>query len=197
MGYRRKHIRGASGDTEAEFDAALDDAIEAAYDDGYDPMDAPDGRRIYDDDDDVVAKAMRKVELAKERVRQSEREAEKLENERERRRMEAMKDDEPTLPEDFYDGNDSDDEERMLEEMTKGYAIEQFAFGKPIKPLNGFKSADSNYGTLNCHRKYRGPFDLQSTNPSSPATNFVSTTAAATASWLFSWWSESCRLTER
>ncbi|KAK3314614.1 hypothetical protein B0H66DRAFT_316092 [Apodospora peruviana] len=32
---RRKHIRAASGDTDAEFEAALDDAIEAAYDDGF------------------------------------------------------------------------------------------------------------------------------------------------------------------
>lgn len=138
MGYRRKHIRGASGDTEAEFDAALDDAIEAAYDDGYDAMEPMNGSRMYndDDDEDVVAKAMRKVELAKERVRQSEREAQKFENERERRRMEALRDDEPTLPEDFYNGNDSDDEERMLEEMTRGYVIEQFAFGKqPAKPV--------------------------------------------------------------
>ncbi|KAF2402307.1 hypothetical protein EJ06DRAFT_474167 [Trichodelitschia bisporula] len=38
-GLHRKHIRVLSGDTEAEFDAALDAAVEAAYDDGFEPYD--------------------------------------------------------------------------------------------------------------------------------------------------------------
>ena len=37
LGLRRKHIRGTSGDTDAEFDAAFDAAVEAAYDEGLEP----------------------------------------------------------------------------------------------------------------------------------------------------------------
>jgi hypothetical protein len=69
-GVRRKHLRNTSGATEAEFDAALDAAVEAAYDDGFEPFDdesiAP---------DELVSTRLRNVELAKERVRQAEREA--------------------------------------------------------------------------------------------------------------------------
>lgn len=131
LGVRRKHIRAPSGDTEAEFDAALDDAIEAAYDDGYEPA-APIQPRngTLDraiDGEDVVAQALRKVQLAKERVRQSELEMERLATDRDRR-MRAVQEEEQTLPGGFYDGNDSEEEERILEEMTNGYAIEDFAF---------------------------------------------------------------------
>lgn len=128
MGIRRKHIRSASGDTEAEFDAALDDAIEAAYDDGYESTDPAQRALNLDhviDEDDVIAQALKKVQLAKERVRQSELEMQRLANDRDRR-MKALQEEEQTLPGGFYDGDDSDDEERMLEEMTSGYAIENF-----------------------------------------------------------------------
>lgn len=131
MGIRRKHIRSASGDTEAEFDAALDDAIEAAYDDGYESTDPAQRGLNLDhviDEDDVIAQALKKVQLAKERVRQSELEMQRLANDRDRR-MKALQEEEQTLPGGFYDGDDSDDEERMLEEMTAGYAIENFTLG--------------------------------------------------------------------
>ncbi|KAK6388557.1 hypothetical protein LTR65_007713 [Meristemomyces frigidus] len=36
-GPRRKHIRGASGETDPDFDAAFDAAVEAAYDEGFEP----------------------------------------------------------------------------------------------------------------------------------------------------------------
>ncbi|KAL1836964.1 hypothetical protein VTK73DRAFT_4863 [Phialemonium thermophilum] len=103
MRIMRKPIRPPSGDTEAEFDAALDDAIEAAYDDGYEleeeeeeevvvvvgqqQHDETRGRAVEypEDTEDAVARALRRVELARERVRQSEREAMELANERERR----------------------------------------------------------------------------------------------------------------
>lgn len=130
-GVRRKHIRAPSGDTEAEFDAALDDAIEAAYDDGYEPAAPVEQRKgsVARDTngDDVVAEALRRVQLAKERVRQSELEMQRLATDRDRR-MKALQEEEQTLPGAFYDGHDSDEEERILEEMTDGYAIEDFAF---------------------------------------------------------------------
>ncbi len=134
-GVRRKHIRAPSGDTEAEFDAALDDAIEAAYDEGYEPMDPVEANGFAEDGEAVVANALRRVEIAKERVRESEREAMALASERERRLRETLEQQEREEqddfgePSDFYDGNDSDEEERILEEMSHGYTIEDFSMG--------------------------------------------------------------------
>lgn len=129
---RRRHIRAASGDTEAEFDAALDDAIEAAYDDGYEPED-PTHRLVNLDhavhEDDVIAQALRKVQVARDRVRQSELEMQRLASDRNRRMMALQEEEEQTLPGGFYDGEDSDEEERILEEMTTGYAIDEFTLG--------------------------------------------------------------------
>ncbi|CAN8106476.1 unnamed protein product [Discula destructiva] len=137
-GIRRKHIRAPSGDTEAEFDAALNDAIEAAYDDGFDsasPVEQRKGNLVARDSDgeEVVAQALRKVQLAKERVRQSELEMQRLATDRDMRMKALQEEEEQTLPGGFYDGNDSDEEERILEEMTNGYAIEDFAFDEHSK----------------------------------------------------------------
>lgn len=154
---RRKHIRPVSGNTEAEFDAALDDAIEAAYDEGYEPDNLADhGKETYEEQpEDAVAKALRRVQLARERVRESEREALELANEREKRlRLQQQLEDEElrqqqdqsTVMEDFYDGNDSEEEERLLEEMTQGYAIEHFAFGPQSKAAVP-RESDSSWAT--------------------------------------------------
>ncbi|KAL2128711.1 hypothetical protein VTI74DRAFT_8812 [Chaetomium olivicolor] len=132
---RRKHIRASSGATEAEFDAALDDAIEAAYNDGYEPESQYLGHIYHDDPGDPIVNTLRRVEMARELVRESEREALELANEREKRlRLQQQLEDEEYRRqeaggEDFYDGNDSDEEERLLEEMTKGNSIEDFTFG--------------------------------------------------------------------
>ncbi|KAK6088998.1 MIT domain-containing protein [Seiridium cupressi] len=141
FGVRRKHIRAISGDTEAEFDAALDAAVEAAYDDGFDPLDAYD--EPYDDDDDVVANAMRRVEIAKEHVRQTEREvqsereaANQAAREKEHQRQMSLANqsrDSQTYNGHFYDGNDSDEEERMLEDLTRDYALNNFSFGQQAR----------------------------------------------------------------
>ncbi|KAI1306136.1 hypothetical protein F5Y03DRAFT_384245 [Xylaria venustula] len=127
----RKHIRQPSGDTEAEFDAALDAAVEAAYDDGYEPMEP--AIVTYDEvDEDRLATSMRRVELAKERVRQTEREAAiEMARERERQRQMSLSQQSQTYRGDFFDANDSDEEEeRMLEEMTRGYVMEDFSLGR-------------------------------------------------------------------
>lgn len=128
MGVRRRHIRNPSGATEAEFDAALDDAIEAAYDDGYEVVDE---RKLSEDQDDVVTRALRRVEVAKERVRQSELEAMQLANDREQRLREQLQMEDESAPENFLDANDSEDEEeeRILAEITNGYVMEDFSFG--------------------------------------------------------------------
>lgn len=148
MGVRRKHIRAASGATEAEFDAALDAAVEAAYDDGFEPMEEPEPNRYdYDDDDEIVANVRRKVELAKERVRQSEREAAIQDaRDKERRRLLQQQKQEPQQKEDGeYDGNESEEEERMLEEMTRGYVMDDFEFGLQSKSALPRESDSSGF----------------------------------------------------
>ncbi|KAK7959466.1 uncharacterized protein PG986_004320 [Apiospora aurea] len=144
-GYRRKHIRAFSGDTEAEFDAALDAAVEAAYDEGYEPMDSSDimyDDRHTDEDEDerVVANAMRRVEWAKEQVRQTEREA-AIEAARERDLQRRMQEESRISTYDeggFYNGDSSDEEEeRMLEDMTRNLAMQSFTFDQPSRQQSG------------------------------------------------------------
>ncbi|KAJ2984910.1 hypothetical protein NUW58_g5813 [Xylaria curta] len=130
----RKHIRQPSGDTEAEFDAALDAAVEAAYDDGYEPMEP--SAMTYDDiDEDRIANSMRRVEIAKELVRQTEREvAIETAREHERQRQLALGQHSQTYGGGFFDANDSDEEEeRMLEEMTREYVMEDFTLSQQTR----------------------------------------------------------------
>lgn len=131
LGYRRKHLRGASGNTETEFDTALDAAIEAAYDDGFEPA----GLEDYDRrDDDVVAKVLRKVEIARERVRQTERETYGYSTSDLRQQLSKEPHSHPPLSRaasgGFYNDNSSDEEERMLEQLTRDYEIKDY-------PLDG------------------------------------------------------------
>ncbi|KAF6809157.1 MIT domain-containing protein [Colletotrichum musicola] len=145
MNIRRKDDRNPSGrgTMEAEFDAALDAAVEAAYDDGYEPMGFSDPE-TYGSDDQIVAKALRKVELAKERVRQTEREAHKQANARERQMYGQQPYDMKVAQEDFYDDGSSDEEERMLEEMTRGYSINDFAFNRASRRATTRNSGSSD-----------------------------------------------------
>lgn len=127
----RKHIRQPSGDTEAEFDAALDAAVEAAYDDGYELLE-PSATAYSEAEDDSMALSMRKVELARERVRETEREAAiEAAREYERQRQMSLSQEPQTYGGGFFDANDSDEEEeRMLEEMTRGYVMEDFTLNQ-------------------------------------------------------------------
>jgi hypothetical protein len=123
LGHHRNHLQTPSGDTEAEFDAALDAAVEAAYDDGYEPADS-DGEH-----ESTVANALMRVELAKERVRQTEMETMRLNQARDVQQGTYLYS-RPGMPEGFYRDDSSDEEERLLEEMTRGYEIEDFAFSQ-------------------------------------------------------------------
>ena len=166
LGVRRKHIRAPSGATEAEFDAALDAAVEAAYDDGFEPMgddeevpeikeyekevpevkdyeeEVPD---VKDYDDEVVANVRRRVEQAKERVRQTAREAAiQLARDRERtRQLQEERERYQNIDAD-YDPNESEEEERMLDEMTKGY-VDDFEFGLQSKSALPRESDSSGF----------------------------------------------------
>ena len=143
QGLRRKHIRAASGATEAEFDAALDAAVEAAYDDGLEPMmDADPAQK------EIMSAARRNVEIAKERVREAEREAAvQMSKEREKHRL--------TQKPDTHSRNDSveleygedeeEEEERMLEEMTRGYIMDDFEFDLQSKSALPRQSDSSSF----------------------------------------------------
>ncbi|QUC20496.1 uncharacterized protein UV8b_04737 [Ustilaginoidea virens] len=120
------HVRCLSGDTEADFENAMDAAIEAAYDEGYEPM----GSGEYDANngsEEMVSNALRKVQEAPEGDGQTEREAYAGEDERQ-----------PGSHQEsgcFYDDElSSDEEERILEEMTRDYGVEDLMSEEQLKP---------------------------------------------------------------
>ncbi|KAL3473648.1 hypothetical protein BJX99DRAFT_194221 [Aspergillus californicus] len=123
---RRRSTRLSQG-TEAEFDAALDAAVEAAYDEGFQPASESEEP---DDKNDIFANARRNVELAKQKVREAEREAEvAMTRGRGIRRVQEQE----ILPENKeteleYLDEEAEEEERLLEEMTRGYVMDDFEF---------------------------------------------------------------------
>ncbi|KAH2985213.1 hypothetical protein KXW58_008825 [Aspergillus fumigatus] len=138
---RRRSYRFSHG-TEAEFDAALDAAVEAAYNEGLEPAVEVDG---YDTDDEIVANARRNVELAKQRVREAEREAEvaitqgyNLHQVPEQTRLDHSSD----LIQDYPD-DEAEEEERLLDEMTSGYVMDDFAFDLQSKSALPHQSGSS------------------------------------------------------
>ncbi|KAL4937455.1 hypothetical protein BDV06DRAFT_73423 [Aspergillus oleicola] len=122
---RRRRSARVSHGTEAEFDAALDAAVEAAYDEGFEPAS---GSEAQDDSDDIFANARRNVELAKQKVREAEREAEVAMT---RGRIVQQEEEAPNekkgLGLDYLD-DEAEEEERLLEEMTRGYVMDDFEF---------------------------------------------------------------------
>ncbi|KAL4962662.1 uncharacterized protein BDV14DRAFT_100275 [Aspergillus stella-maris] len=118
---RRRRSARLSHGTEAEFDAALDAAVEAAYDEGFEPAS---GSEAQEDSDDIFANARRNVELAKQRVREAEREAEVAMTRGKTRQQEEVAPDDPM---DYLD-DEAEEEERLLEEMTRGYVMDDFEF---------------------------------------------------------------------
>lgn len=139
---RRRTSRCLSADTEAEFDAALDAAVEAAYDDGLEPV----LEYKEEESDDIVANARRNIELAKQRVREAEREAEVAMNRgREIRRIQeqGLLGKPPGRDSDYLD-EEAEEEERLLEEMTKGYVMDDFEFGLQSKSALPRESDSSN-----------------------------------------------------
>ena len=151
IGLRRKHIRTGSGATEAEFDAALDAAVEAAYDDGFEP--------ISDEEDPVhqeslatttpsiyMASVKRNIDLAKQRVRDAEREAAIVTaREHEKRRRLGQHDNVAKLEalEVSYEDNEAEEEERLLEEMTREYILDDAEYGLSSKSTVPRKSDSS------------------------------------------------------
>lgn len=128
-----------------DFDTQLDAAVEAAYDDGYEVD------YTYDRDEEILMmKSPRmNVERAKQRVREVEREMElEIQKEKERRLQRerlgfSERRGDPEL--DFFDDRDDDDseDERMLEEMTRGYTLDDFEFNLDSKTALPRESAST------------------------------------------------------
>ena len=149
VGLRRKRIRAASGATEAEFDAALDAAVEAAYDDGLEPDDDTDDSRLRDlhssyNRQGLTALARENIEMAREAVREVEREAAiSLAKDQEKRRLqERISSDSIDLT---YDDEDEDDEERILEEMTREYILDDSEYNLQSKSALPRQSDSSGF----------------------------------------------------
>lgn len=126
IGLRRKRIRATSGATEAEFDAALDAAVEAAYDDGFEPDDEEDDdhQQTQHGRGEFASDARRNVEMAKEMVRQAEREeAIVAAKDREKRRLQERLAKRDSVEIEYGD-DEEEEEERMLEEMTRDYIMD-------------------------------------------------------------------------
>jgi hypothetical protein len=140
---RRRTSRRLSNDTEAEFDAALDAAVEAAYDEGLEPVLE---YKEEESGDDVVSNARRNIELAKRRVREAELEAEAMDRERELRRVheQTTLGNDPNARTSAYLDDEAEEEERLLEEMTKGYVMDDFEFGLQSKSALPRESDSSN-----------------------------------------------------
>ncbi|EON63918.1 hypothetical protein W97_03146 [Coniosporium apollinis CBS 100218] len=136
----RKHLRNNSGSTQAEFDAALDAAVEAAYDDGFEPYEED---RPLEMHQSVLSKAPSAMDrLANERDAELAREdlikAAKLHPE-------------------------ADEEERMLDEMTKEYMLEGFDFDLQSKSAlprqsdsSGFSSGSAWNSSMSSNRTTAG-----------------------------------------
>lgn len=141
--------RPVSDGTQAEFDAALDAAVEAAYADGMEPYDK-EGQALLPQDN--VRTALRNVEVAKERVREVEREeaiqAARL-KERDRLLTSAsgqlpyVRDDVDLSP---YGDEEAEEEERLLDEMTREYMLDGFDFGLQSKSALPRQSDGSEFG---------------------------------------------------
>ena len=153
IGLRRKRIRAASGATEAEFDAALDAAVEAAYDEGFVPAVDSDEEPIHETsrsfvEPDFVSEVRRNVELAKERVREIEREAaitSAKNHEKRRLREKSEFRNRSDSIDTTYGGNEADEEERMLEEMTRDYIMDESEYDLHIKTALPRQSDSSSF----------------------------------------------------
>ncbi|KAJ4303753.1 hypothetical protein N0V90_002654 [Kalmusia sp. IMI 367209] len=159
-GLRRKHIRNTSGATEAEFDAALDAAVEAAYDEGYEPYE--DGS--MPNSAELRANRMRNVELAKERVREAEREeaiaAAKYRYKETQLRNEPLPHVRESVEFNFHD--EVEEEERLLDEITREYMLDGFDFDLQTKSSlprqsdsSGFSGSTYN-SSVSSHRTTGG-----------------------------------------
>jgi hypothetical protein len=135
--FGRQRPKLSRHNTEEEFDAALDAAVEAAYADEIPEPELLPSMRPPALEFTSTMSARTKVELAKERVREAEREAAiQLAKEREKRRLQQTRLLHQTRKASLdteYNDEEAEEEERLLEEMNKEYLLNEFDFGTQVK----------------------------------------------------------------
>ncbi len=150
IGLRRQSLRATSGETEAALDAAFDAAVEAAYDEGFEPDDEDDGRPLGDvgtrfGEPEYMSDARRNVEIAKEMVREVEIEAARfLTRDREKWHMQERLAKRDSIDLDYQD-DETDEEERMLEEMTRDYIMDDSEYDLQSKSALPRQSDSSGF----------------------------------------------------
>ncbi|MCJ1477902.1 hypothetical protein MMC13_006575 [Lambiella insularis] len=151
-GIRRKRIRASSGGTLADFDAALDAAVEEAYDDGFEPdlesaaNLAQHARALYVTRNPSTT-VQSQVELEEEHELDTERDiAIAAARERDKtRRIEKL------LSRAMNDGTDYEydvdeaEEERLLEEMTLDYILDDTEYDAQTKSALPRQSDSSGF----------------------------------------------------
>ena len=136
FGVHQKHIHIPTGDSGAELGAAMNAVVEAAYGNSSDVIE----HDIAEDDSetDMVLKVRRNVERARQKVREAQQED--LVQERRRGPDERVtRNRENSVELDYRD----EEEERLLEEMTKGYVMDDFQFGIQSKSALPHQSTSS------------------------------------------------------
>jgi hypothetical protein len=128
-GAPEKGINVPADHAETALSAAMDAAVAAAYADGYEMADED----MAEDDPevDMISKAKLNVERARQKVREAEHED--LVQEQRRRPDEQMTRRRGNSIQLEYLDEEAEEEERMLEEMTKGYIMDDFQFGAQSK----------------------------------------------------------------
>ena len=155
IGLRRKRIRAASGATNAEFDAAFDAAVEAAYDDGFEPATDEDAEDLIQKqepqqqgkrpDHKLASDARRNLELAKERVREAERDTAIAQaKDREKSRLQDSSRANDSLELDYGD-DEADEEERMLYELSQDYIMDDVDYDAQTKSALPRQSDSSGF----------------------------------------------------
>jgi hypothetical protein len=135
------HYGGSVDQTELDFDLALDAAVNAAYDEPHGVYDEQDEST----DDDIMFMARRNIALAKEMVREAERETARSEDHRLANAAETAQQQPPEENEDAdYLDEEAEEEERLLEEMTRGYIMDDFEFNIQSKSALPRKSDSSS-----------------------------------------------------
>lgn len=171
---QRKHLRHVSGATEAEFDAALDAAVEAAYDDNLEPY----------EDDVPMSPYRRNVEIAKERVREAEREMAIEAAKRRDREMRLRGESLPHVRDGSVDlghqSEEADDEERILDEMTKDYMLDDFDFGLQSKSALPRQSDSSTFSGSTWHSSVSSARNTAGTSLSTVTESDASPTSTVT-----------------
>ena len=153
--YGADNAQDSADSTEVDFELALDAAVDAAYDEPEEGYNEPDGSAS----DDIMPMA-RRIALAKEMVREVERETARSEDHRLAQTMSSMnavrQQREDEGDEADYLDEEAEEEERLLEEMTRGYIMDDFEFSIQSKSALPRKSDSSSNFSSRTHGSSTG-----------------------------------------